>query len=347
MKASKFASVVSLTVAATVGLAACSSSTPSTGSSGASSAASAASGGSGGSHSKTAVLIISTLNNPFFISLKNGAVAQAKKDGISLTVQNANNSDSAELNFVTTDLSRRPGVLILDPTSSNAAAAAVKQANSAGIPVVAFDRKPTSGKMAAFVGYDAIAAGRRAADALAKAIGKKGDVVEIEGILGTNVAQDRHKGFREEIAKYPKIHVVASQAADFDQAKALDVMTNILQAHPQIQGVYAANDEMALGVIAALKSRDLAGKVAVVGNDGIEQALAAIQNGTETATNAESAYAEGLRVVDLTNDVLTGKKINQASTTLEGQIVTKANLASYAKHLVSIGDSADVPPALR
>lgn len=320
-------------------LAACSSSSKSS---------SSGSGSNGnGNGNKTADLVISTLNNPFFVSLKNGAAAQAKKDGYSLTIQNANNNDSTELNFVTTDLVKKPGVLILDPTSSSAAAAAVKQANSASIPVVAFDRQPNSGSLKAFVGYNAIDAGKRAADALAKAIHDKGDVVEIEGILGTNVAQDRHKGFQLEIAKYKNIHVVASQAADFDQATALNVMTNILQAHPTIQGVYAANDEMALGVIAALKSRNLAGKVAVVGNDGIEQALADVQNGLLTATNAESPYAEGQRVADLANDVLQSKKIPQASTTLEGQIVTKANLKAYAKHLVSIGDSADVPPNLR
>lgn len=304
------------------------------------------SSGSGPSN-KTAYLVISTLSNPFFVSLKNGAAAEAKKDGYSLVVQNANNSDSTELNFVTTDLVKKPGVLILDPTSSTAAAAAVKQANSAGVPVVAFDRQPTSGTLKAFVGYNAIAAGERAATELATALHGTGKVVEIEGILGTNVAQDRHEGFRQQIAKYPGIDIVATQAANFDQATALNVMTNILQAHPDIQGVYAANDEMALGVIAALQSSNLAGKVTVVGNDGIEQALADIEDGQMYATNAESAYAEGQRVADLASDVLAGKKIPQSSTTLEGQIVTKSNLKAYAQHLVSIGDSADVPPGLR
>jgi ribose transport system substrate-binding protein len=281
------------------------------------------------------------------VSLKNGAEEEAKKDGITLDLQNANNSDSTELNFVTTDVVKKPGVLILDPTSSNAAAASVKQANGASVPVVAFDRQPQSGNLKAFVGYNAIDAGKRAADALAAAIHDKGDVAEVEGILGTNVAQDRHTGFREETAKYPNIHIVATQSASFDQATALDVMTNILQAHPNIQGVYAANDEMALGVLAALKPRGLVGKVAVVGNDGIEQALAAIQAGQMAATNAESAFAEGQRVVELADDVLEGKQIPQASETLEGTLVTKANLKSYARYLVGIGDSADVPASLR
>lgn len=342
MNRSRALPLVAATIVIGLGAAACSSSATAAGS-----GSGSATGAAPGSSAKTADLVISTLNNPFFVSLKNGAEAEAQKDGITLDVQNANNSDSTELNFVTTDVVKKPGVLILDPTSSDAAAASVKQANGASVPVVAFDRQPQSGTLKAFVGYNAIDAGKRAADALATAIHDKGDVVEVEGILGTNVAQDRHTGFRQEIAKYPNIHVVAAQAANFDQATALDVMTNILQAHPDIQGVYAANDEMALGVLAALKSRNLTGKVAVIGNDGIEQALAAIQDGQEAATNAESAFAEGQRVVDLANDVLEGKQIPQASETLEGTLVTKANLKSYAQTLVSIGDSADVPPDLR
>ncbi len=312
-----------------------------------SSSASGASSTGHGSSSRTATMIISTLNNPFFVSLKNGAVAEAQKDGFTLTVQNANNSDSTELNLATTDITRKPGVLILDPTSSTAATSVVSQANSANVPVVAFDRQPTGGHIKAFIGYDAIAAGKRAADALAKGLGGHGQVAEIEGIMGTNVAQDRHTGFRQEIAKYPGIQVVAAQPANFDEATALDVMTNILQAHPNINGVYAANDEMALGVLAALKARNLEGKVVVVGNDGIEQSLAAIEAGQMYATNAESAYAEGQRVADLADDVLTGKPIPTKSETLEGTLVTKANVATYAKHLVQIGDSADVPANLR
>jgi ribose transport system substrate-binding protein len=308
---------------------------------------SSGSGSGSGTSAKTGDMVISTLTNPFFISLKNGAQAEATKDGFTLNVQNANNSDASELDAVSTDMIQKPGVLILDPTSSTAATSSVNSANSANIPVVAFDRQPTAGKIKAFVGYNAIDGGRRTADALAKGIHDKGNVVEIEGILGTNVAQDRHIGFRQEIVKYPNIHIVATQSGNFDRATALDVMTNILEAHPTISGVYAANDEMALGVLAALQAKNLVGKVIVVGNDGIEQVLAAIQSGQMYATNGESAYAEGQRVADLAYDVLKDKPIAKASTTLEGQLVTKANLAAYAHHLVQIGDSADVPAALR
>ncbi|MEU6578095.1 substrate-binding domain-containing protein [Streptomyces sp. NPDC046805] len=308
-------------------------------------AASGTSPGKASGH-KTATLIMSTLNNPFFVSVGNGARSQAAKSGVKLSVQNANNSDSTALNLATTAVSKQTGVLIIDPVSSTSATASVKQANSANIPVMAFDRKPDSGTLSSFIGYDATQAGRNAADALAKSLGEKGTIVEIQGLLGTNVAQDRSKGFEEEIAKYPHIKTVAKQAAGFDRAKALDVMTNILQAHPNIDGVYAANDEMAMGALAALKSRHLAGKVRLVGNDGIADALAAIQAGTMYATNAESPYALGQKVAGLAGNVLDGKKVS-AEETLQGKLVTKSNVKEYAKYLVGIGDSADVPAALR
>ena len=307
-----------------------------------------ASGTSGQAKSgnKNAIMIMSTLNNPFFVSVKNGAVAEASTKGIKLDVLNANNSDSTALNLATTALAKQPGILIIDPVGSQSATASVTEANSVNIPVMAFDRHPDGGKLATFVGYEAIQAGRNAADALAKGMGNKGAIVEIQGILGTNVAQDRSKGFEEEIAKYPNIKTVAKQAADFDRGKALNVMTNILQANPGIQGVYAANDEMAMGVLAALKSRNLAGKVVLVGNDGISDALAAIDAGEMYATNAESPFALGQQVTDLAANVMGGTSV-EAEKKLEGQLVTKADVKAYAQHLAEIGDSADVPASLK
>jgi ABC-type sugar transport system substrate-binding protein len=309
---------------------------------------SSGSGDSGGKSSggKNATLVMSTLNNPFFVSVENGAKAQAKSKGLGLDVQNANNSDSTELNQVTTAVSKQSGAIILDPVSSQSATSSVNQANGANIPVIGFDRQPAGGKLASFVGYDAIQAGRNSADALAKSLHGKGSIVEVQGLLGTNVAQDRSKGFEAEIKKYPGIRTVAKQAADFDRSKALDVVTNILQAHPDINGMYAANDEMAMGALSALKARHLDGKVQLVGNDGISDALAAIASGEMYATNAESPYALGQRTVDLTVAKLAGKKL-EADQVLEGKLVTEANVQDYAKYLTSLGDSADVPASLR
>lgn len=298
------------------------------------------------SRPQTATMIMSTLNNPFFVSVKNGAAAKATKNGLQLDIQNANNSDATALNLATTAISKKPGVLIIDPVGSKSATASVKAANNAKVPVMAFDRKPDGGNVTAFVGYNAIQAGRNSADALAKGMNKTGNVAEIQGILGTNVAQDRSKGFETELAKFPNMRIVTKQAADFDRGKALNVMTNVLQANPNIEGVYAANDEMAMGALAAIEARSLVGKITLVGNDGISDALSAIASGKMYATNAESPYALGQQVADLATAITKGQKVAKDKK-LEGELVTKDNIKAYAKHLVEIGDSADVPASLK
>ena len=117
-------------------------------------------------------------------------------------------------------------------------------------------------------------------------------------------------------------------------------MTNVLEAHPSITGVYAANDEMAMGVLAALKSRGLNKKVILVGNDGIKDVLDAITTGDIYATNAESPFYEGVQVADIAAKIV-NKQTIPAKTTLEGRLVNKSNIATYWKYLNKIGDPTD------
>ena len=320
-------SVLTVAVAAStaLSLAACNRSSPS------------AEAGAGKTTSAT--LVISTLNNPFFVSVADGAKAKAKALGANIDVQNANNADQASLDLSSTALSKKPSVLIIDPVSSASGGSIVSQANSAGVPVVAFDRMPQGGDLKAFIGYDAIQAGKNGAKALGEAVGGKGKVVEIQGIMGTSVAQERSKGFESGIKAFPGISVVATQPAEFDRGKALDVMTNVLQSHRDIVGVYAANDEMAMGVIAALKAAGLSGKVKVVGNDGIADAVKAIKDGSLYATNAESPFALGSEVMGLAGQVAGGQKVEK-NKVLEGSLVKTADVTSYCAKLAALGDTA-------
>jgi ribose transport system substrate-binding protein len=293
----------------------------------------------GAAKATSATLVISTLNNPFFVSVADGAKAKAKALGASIDVQNANNADQASLDLSSAALSKKPSVLIIDPVSSASGGSIVTQANSAGVPVVAFDRMPQGGDLKAFIGYDAIQAGKNGAKALGEAVGGKGKVVEIQGIMGTSVAQERSKGFESGIKAFPGISVVATQPAEFDRGKALDVMTNVLQSHRDIVGVYAANDEMAMGVIAALKAAGLSGKVKVVGNDGIADAVKAIKDGSLYATNAESPFALGSEVMGLAGQVAGGQKVEK-NKVLEGSLVKSADVAAYCTKLAALGDTA-------
>jgi ABC-type sugar transport system substrate-binding protein len=293
--------------------------------------------GTAGAQQKSATLVISTLNNPFFVSVGDGAKDQAAKLGVSLDVQNANNNDTSSLNQATTALVKKPGVLLLDPTSSEAGGSITVKANQADVPVVAFDRVPDQGKLAAFIGYDAVQAGKNGAKALCEAVGGSGKVAELQGLLGTSVARDRSKGFKAGMKDCPGVDVVAVQSADFDRGKALDVTTNILQANPGITGIYGANDEMALGAVAAVKSRGLLSTIKIVGNDGIGDALAAVKSGEMYATNAESPFALGQEVAKIGHAVATGEKVEE-SRVLQGQLVTGSGVDKFCSYLRGIGD---------
>ena len=288
---------------------------------------------------KSATLVISTLNNPFFVSVADGAKAKAKTLGMTIDVQNANNADQASLDLASAALNKKPSVLIIDPVSSASGGSIVTLANTGGVPVVAFDRMPESGDLKAFIGYDAIQAGKNGAKAMGEALGGRGKIVEIQGIMGTSVAQERSKGFNEGIKAFPGIKIVATQPAEFDRGKALNVMTNVLQSNRDIDGVYAANDEMALGVIAALKAAGLTDKVKVVGNDGIADAVKAIKDGTLYATNAESPFALGSEVMALAANVANGQQVEKKKV-LQGFLVKTADVPSYCKKLADLGDTA-------
>jgi len=288
---------------------------------------------------KSATLVISTLNNPFFVSVADGAKAKAKTLGMTIDVQNANNADQASLDLASAALNKKPSVLIIDPVSSASGGSIVTLANTGGVPVVAFDRMPESGDLKAFIGYDAIQAGKNGAKAMGEALGGRGKIVEIQGIMGTSVAQERSKGFNEGIKAFPGIKIVATQPAEFDRGKALNVMTNVLQSNRDIDGVYAANDEMALGVIAALKAAGLTDKVKVVGNDGIADAVKAIKDGTLYATNAESPFALGSEVMALAAKVANGEQVEKKKV-LQGFLVKSADVPSYCKKLADLGDTA-------
>ena len=288
---------------------------------------------------KSATLVISTLNNPFFVSVADGAKAKAKTLGMTIDVQNANNADQASLDLASAALNKKPAVLIMDPVSSASGGSIVALANTASVPVVAFDRMPKGGDLKAFIGYDAIQAGKNGAKALGEALGGKGKIVEIQGIMGTSVAQERSKGFEEGLKAFPGITIVATQPAEFDRGTALNVMTNVLQSNRNINGVYAANDEMAMGVIAALKAAGLISKVKVVGNDGIADAVKAIKDGTLYATNAESPFALGSEVMALAGKVANGETVEK-NKVLQGFLVKTADVPSYCKKLADLGDLA-------
>ncbi|MBZ9643155.1 substrate-binding domain-containing protein [Streptomyces sp. PSKA30] len=272
-------------------------------------------------------LSLSTLNNPFFVQIRAGAEAEAKKLGVDLTVTDAQNDASQQANQLQNFTSEGLSSIIVNPVDSDAAGPAVRAANKADIPVVGVDRGVNKADTAALVASDNVEGGELGAKALAEKLGGRGTIVILQGQAGTSASRERGAGFAEGLKAYPGIKVVAKQPADFDRTKGLDVMTNLLQAHPDIDGVFAENDEMALGAIKALGSQ--AGKsVQVVGFDGTPDGLKAVEAGTLYASVAQQPKELGRIAVDNALRAAEGEKVSE-TVKVPVKVVTKENVAGF------------------
>lgn len=254
-------------------------------------------------------LSISTLNNPFFVDLKEGAEAKAAELGVRLIVLDAQNDPSRQLAGIEDLIAQRVDAILINPTDSSAIVPAVLAANRAGIPVLTVDRGADGGRVAAHIASDNVAGGRMAGELIAEILNGRGKVVELEGIPGTSAARDRGAGFNEVIRKYPGIEVVARQEAGFDRARGLTVMENILQAQPRIDAVFAHNDEMALGAITAIEAAGRLAQIKVVGFDATADAVKAVQQGRMLATIAQKPRLMGELGVETAVKLLRGEQV--------------------------------------
>ena len=270
-------------------------------------------------------LSMNTLNNPFFVAVKEGAEAQAKEDKVDLVVTDAQNDPGKQLADVENLLQQDIDVLIIDPADSDAIAEAVKKANDADIPVFTIDRQSNGGEVLTHIGFDALKSGKIAGTFLKDALSGKGKIVEIQGILGTNVGQLRSKGFNEIMDANPGFEIVARQAANFDRGEAMKVMEDILQAQPKIDGVYAANDEMALGALAAIEAAGRLDEITLIGCDAVDPALAAIKSKKLEATIAEPPVFLGKEAVK-TAVKISKKESVEKEVILDSTLVTPENV---------------------
>jgi ribose transport system substrate-binding protein len=255
-------------------------------------------------------LSISTLNNPFFVSLKEGAEKEAKAQGAELLVADAQNDSAKQVNDIEDLIQKGADVLIINPADSDAVTAAVQSANDANIPVITVDRSANGGDVVSHIASDNVAGGKMAGDFILEKLGNKGKVVELEGIPGSSAARERGEGFHKAVDAVKDIKVVAKQAADFDRAKGLSVMENILQGNKDIQAVFAHNDEMALGALQAIEAAGLK-DVVVVGFDATDDAVKAVKDGKMAATVAQKPVDIGQKGVETAMKVMKKESVEK------------------------------------
>lgn len=252
-------------------------------------------------------LSVSTLNNPFFVDLKEGAEEAAAQLGLTMIATDAQNDANRQLSSVEDLISRGVNILVINPVDSSAVVPAIRAANQGGVPVITVDRGADGGIVVSHVASDNVAGGKMAGEFIIELLGGKGKVVELEGIPGTSAARDRGTGFNAAIASYGDIKVVAKQEAGFDRARGMSVMENILQAQPEIDAIFAHNDEMALGALTAIRASGR--NIIVVGFDATDDAVKAVEEGRMAATVAQKPREMGKIAVEAALKHLKGEAI--------------------------------------
>lgn len=284
----------------------------------------------------TVALVLKTRNNPFFIDMQKGAEEVSGKLGVNLIVQAAEREVDVEkqMQIIENLIQTKVSALCITPSGSKEVVPAIVKANQAGIPVIIVDTRvdpaalqAANGKITAFVGSDNLAGGRVAGDFIAQKLGGNGKVAVLEGIPGHETGDMRLKGFREVIASHAGMQIVSSQTANWERDQGFNVFQNMLQAHPEIQALFACSDLMALGAVEAIAAAGKTGKIIVVGFDAFSEARDAVNKGTMAATIAQSPSEMGRIAVENAVKVLKGESI-KSDISLGVSLVTAQNAAS-------------------
>lgn len=267
----------------------------------------------------TIALTVSTLDNPFFVSLKDGAQKKADELGYKLVVLDSQNDPAKELSNVEDLTVRGAKVLLINPTDSAAVGNAVAIANRNKIPVITLDRGAAKGDVVSHIASDNVAGGKMAGDFIAQKLGNGAKVIQLEGLAGTSAARERGEGFKQAVDEH-KFAVLASQPADFDRTKGLNVTENLLASKGDVQAIFAQNDEMALGALRAIGAANK--KVLVIGFDGTDDGVKAVKSGKLAATVAQQPELIGSLGVETADKILKGEKV-EAKIPVALKVVTE------------------------
>ncbi|MFS1444531.1 MULTISPECIES: ribose ABC transporter substrate-binding protein RbsB [unclassified Vibrio] len=256
----------------------------------------------------TMAIVLSTLNNPFFVTMKDGAEAKAEELGYKLIVLDSQNDPSKELSNIEDLTIRGVKAILINPTDSDAVSNAIRIANRSDIPVLTLDRGASRGDVVSHIASDNVIGGEMAGHYIMEKVGEKAKVIQLEGIAGTSAARERGEGFMNAV-NGSDLELLASQPADFDRTKGLNVMENLLAANPDVQAVFAQNDEMALGALRAVQA---SGKdVMIVGFDGTDDGIAAVNRGLLGATVAQQPDLIGSLGIEMADKVLKGETVEE------------------------------------
>lgn len=257
---------------------------------------------------------VSTMNNPFFAALNDSIVEAGEENGSTVRAVDAQDDASKQLNDVDDLIQQGIDILLINPADSSAVTPAIEAANAANIPVITIDRSSDGGEVLTHMASDNVSGGEMAGEWLLETLGEGANVIQLEGIPGASATRERGEGFMN-IAE-DNLNVLDSQTTNFNRAEALDVMENMLQAHSNIEGVFAQNDEIALGALEALEGAGLEDQIVIIGFDGFDDALVAIEEGRLDATIGQYPPVElGQLAVETAYGYFSGEEIEEITYT--------------------------------
>lgn len=283
---------------------------------------------------KEILVIVKNSTAPFWISVMDGAKAAGAELGYTVTCKTPVDTAEGSGNEQQSNLCEEAIVsgvscVVLAPVDSEAIVPATKKINEAGIPIVNLNTKISDDtQYKTFCGLENINQGYNTAKAMFELMNGEGKIFIIEGSTGAQTSIDRVKGFEKALAEYPNIEVVAQQSANYSRADALNVVQNLLQAHPDVNAILCCNDEMALGSAEAIDAANLTGTIKVAGQDANDDAVAALKEGKITVTSYGNPYMQGYTAVKAAVDVLEGKSVD-AFYEVETVVVTKENADTF------------------
>src|SRR4051794_13297208 len=281
----------------------------------------------------TVALVLKTLNHPFFVDMRRGAQEAADRLGVNLEVQAAEREIDVEKQMQIVENMIQTGIqaLVITPSGSREIVSALVKAKNANVPIVIVDTR-VDAKAAAdagvktetFVGSDNYAGGKLAGEYLVTVTGGKAHVGILEGIPGHETGDSRMRGFRDAVKDAPGVTIVASQPANWERDQGFNVFQNMLQAHPDIDSVFACSDLMALGAVEAIRSAGKTGSIKVIGFDALDDAKKAIAAGTMEASVAQFPAEMGKAAVESAVKVIRGETL-PADINVRLALVTKDN----------------------
>jgi len=279
----------------------------------------------------TVALVLKTLNHPFFVDMRRGAQEAADRLGVTLQVQAAEREIDVEKQMQIVENLIQTGIqaLCITPSGSREIVSALVKAKDAKVPIVVVDTR-LDAKAAAdagvhaetFVGSDNYEGGKLAGEYLLKASAGTARVAILEGIPGHETGDSRLRGFRDAVKAAPGISIVASQPANWERDQGFNVFQNMLQAHPDIDSVFACSDLMALGAIEAIAAAGKTGRIRVIGFDALDDAKKAIAAGTMAASVAQFPSEMGRAAVESAVKVIRGEALPR-DINVKLELVTK------------------------